>query len=114
MSRWDSGTKYKTSFDSIDEGLCVIKVLRDESGEGTDYVFLFNDISRRKDLERAIERQNEILRKRQLRRRQPQTRLIALTGWGQEDDKLRARQAGFDWHLTKPADLDTLHAILLG
>jgi signal transduction histidine kinase len=51
---------------------------------------------------------------RQLRRGQPQTRLIALTGWGQENDKVRAREAGFDWHLTKPADPETLHAILLG
>jgi len=30
--------------------------------------------------------------------------LIALTGWGQEDDKRRAFDAGFDCHLTKPAD----------
>lgn len=45
------------------------------------------------------------------RRRQPQARLIALTG-GQEDDKRRALEAGFDWHLTKPADPDALQAIL--
>ena len=51
---------------------------------------------------------------RQLRRRQPRTRLIALAGWGQEDDKRRALAAGFDWHLTKPADLDTLQAIVIG
>ncbi|HEX2542933.1 MAG TPA: response regulator [Caldimonas sp.] len=51
---------------------------------------------------------------RQLRRRRPQTRLIALTGWRQEDDKLRAREAGFDRHLTKPADLEALQAIVLG
>jgi CheY-like chemotaxis protein len=30
--------------------------------------------------------------------------LVALTGWGQEDDKQRALDAGFDLHLTKPAD----------
>jgi CheY-like chemotaxis protein len=30
-------------------------------------------------------------------------RLIALTGWGQDSDRLRAQQAGFDVHLTKPA-----------
>jgi chemotaxis methyl-accepting protein methylase/signal transduction histidine kinase len=30
--------------------------------------------------------------------------LIALTGWGQESDKLRARSAGFDRHCTKPVD----------
>jgi CheY-like chemotaxis protein len=31
-------------------------------------------------------------------------RLIALTGWGQEHDRTRALAAGFDYHLTKPAD----------
>jgi DNA-binding response OmpR family regulator len=30
--------------------------------------------------------------------------LIALTGWGQESDKLRALAAGFDRHCTKPVD----------
>lgn len=30
--------------------------------------------------------------------------LIASTGWGQEDDKRRASEAGFDRHITKPAD----------
>jgi len=28
--------------------------------------------------------------------------LIAVTGWGQENDKLLATEAGFDCHLTKP------------
>jgi CheY-like chemotaxis protein len=31
-------------------------------------------------------------------------RLIALTGYGQESDRARAREAGFDEHLTKPVD----------
>jgi CheY-like chemotaxis protein len=41
--------------------------------------------------------------------------LIALTGWGQEDDVQRSRQAGFDEHLTKPVDPDALlqHIIVL-
>jgi DNA-binding response OmpR family regulator len=30
--------------------------------------------------------------------------LIALTGWGAEQDRKRSSQAGFDHHLTKPAD----------
>ena len=29
-------------------------------------------------------------------------RLVAATGWGQEDDKRRASDAGFDTHFTKP------------
>jgi PAS domain S-box-containing protein len=31
-------------------------------------------------------------------------RLVALTGWGQDDDRRRAQEAGFDAHLTKPAE----------
>ena len=38
--------------------------------------------------------------------------LIALTGWGQEGDRERARNAGFDHHLTKPVEIDTLLALL--
>jgi CheY-like chemotaxis protein len=40
-------------------------------------------------------------------------RLVALTGFGQEEDKRRAREAGFDAHVTKPADLDELQAALV-
>lgn len=38
--------------------------------------------------------------------------LIAVTGWGQEEDKKRSRQAGFDHHLTKPADPIKLEALI--
>jgi CheY-like chemotaxis protein len=38
--------------------------------------------------------------------------LVALTGWGQEDDQRRARDAGFDRHLTKPADPDVLEELI--
>lgn len=34
--------------------------------------------------------------------------LVAITGWGQDDDRRRAREAGFDHHFTKPADFDAL------
>ena len=33
-----------------------------------------------------------------------EARLIAVTGWGSEDDRRRALEAGFDLHLAKPAD----------
>ena len=48
-------------------------------------------------------------------RREPwgrRTFLVALTGWGQEQDQHRAHAAGFDVHLTKPVDLDTLAALV--
>jgi CheY-like chemotaxis protein/nitrogen-specific signal transduction histidine kinase len=38
--------------------------------------------------------------------------LCAQTGWGQEDDKRRARNAGFDRHLVKPIDPEELNRIL--
>ncbi len=34
--------------------------------------------------------------------------LVAITGWGQEDDRRKAREAGFDHHFTKPADFEVL------
>jgi signal transduction histidine kinase/CheY-like chemotaxis protein len=38
--------------------------------------------------------------------------LVALTGYGQPEDRMRALSAGFDVHLTKPVDLDELTRIL--
>jgi signal transduction histidine kinase/DNA-binding response OmpR family regulator len=51
---------------------------------------------------------------RRLRADYPKRRaaIVALTGWGQEEDRRRAREAGFDHHLIKPADLDALQALL--
>ncbi|WP_170135491.1 PAS domain S-box protein [Nannocystis exedens] len=40
--------------------------------------------------------------------------LVALTGWGQEGDKARARDAGFDHHLVKPAAPQDLEDLLAG
>ena len=41
-----------------------------------------------------------------------ETTLVALTGWGQREDRRRTQEAGFDYHLVKPADLSTLQSIL--
>jgi CheY-like chemotaxis protein len=40
-------------------------------------------------------------------------KLIALTGWGQEQDRSRALAAGFDHHLTKPADPQSVHELIV-
>ena len=39
--------------------------------------------------------------------------LLAVTGWSQEKDRLRALEAGFDGHLTKPVEFGVLKEILL-
>jgi PAS domain S-box-containing protein len=38
--------------------------------------------------------------------------LVALTGWGAQEDRVRTQDAGFDHHLTKPAQFDTVSALL--
>jgi signal transduction histidine kinase len=40
-------------------------------------------------------------------------KLIALSGWGQLEDRARAQNAGFDLHFTKPADIEALVAVLM-
>ena len=39
-------------------------------------------------------------------------KLIALTGWGQDSDRRQTEAAGFNQHLVKPADVETLQAVL--
>ncbi len=41
-----------------------------------------------------------------------QPMLVAMTGYGQEDDRRRANNAGFDHHLTKPVDPTVLQDLL--
>jgi PAS domain S-box-containing protein len=38
--------------------------------------------------------------------------LVALTGWGQPEDRRRTKEAGFDFHLVKPIESETLHRLL--
>jgi signal transduction histidine kinase/CheY-like chemotaxis protein len=42
----------------------------------------------------------------------PRPVMVALTGWGQEEDRKRTREAGFDHHLVKPVALDALSELL--
>jgi DNA-binding response OmpR family regulator len=38
--------------------------------------------------------------------------IVALTGWGQEEDRRRSQEAGFDHHLVKPVELSALENLL--
>jgi CheY-like chemotaxis protein len=38
--------------------------------------------------------------------------IVALTGWGQEEDRRRSKEAGFDQHLVKPVEIDALQRLL--
>ncbi len=40
--------------------------------------------------------------------------MVALTGWGQEEHRIRTKEAGFDRHLVKPATAETLERLLAG
>ena len=47
-----------------------------------------------------------------LRKMRTKATLIALTGYGQEEDKVRAKEAGFDHHLTKPVGIADIERVL--
>jgi PAS domain S-box-containing protein len=49
---------------------------------------------------------------RQIRQGTSTVVLIAITGWGQDNDKARALAAGFDHHFTKPVEPDAVAALL--
>jgi PAS domain S-box-containing protein len=56
----------------------------------------------------------EVCRTLRLRPWAKSVRIVALTGWGQEGDRMQSREAGFDEHLVKPIDFEhLLRAILL-
>jgi CheY-like chemotaxis protein len=40
--------------------------------------------------------------------------IVAMTGYGQDEDRRRSREAGFDHHLVKPVDPHTLQGLLGG
>ena len=40
------------------------------------------------------------------------TIFVALTGWGQEEDRRKTREAGFNHHLLKPVNLGALEVLL--
>ena len=40
--------------------------------------------------------------------------VVACTGWGQDDDKKKSRDAGFDLHMVKPVDPAALEKMLAG
>jgi signal transduction histidine kinase/DNA-binding response OmpR family regulator len=54
----------------------------------------------------------EVARRIRAQRRGPRPTIVALTGFGQEKDRRDAREAGFDHHLVKPAEIDALKALL--
>jgi PAS domain S-box-containing protein len=57
---------------------------------------------------------NELARRLRLDARTRPMLLVAVTGYGQEQDRRAALEAGFDHHMVKPVDLDRLAAILAG
>ncbi|QKT02613.1 PAS domain S-box protein [Ectothiorhodospiraceae bacterium 2226] len=54
----------------------------------------------------------EVARRLRANPRMEGVTLIALTGWGQAEDRRRTREAGFDHHLLKPVNLDALREVL--
>ena len=56
----------------------------------------------------------EVCRKLRERPATKDVMIVALTGWGQEDDRKRSREFGFDQHLVKPVEPRMLEDVLAG
>jgi signal transduction histidine kinase/DNA-binding response OmpR family regulator len=56
----------------------------------------------------------EVARRIRAQEGEHRVKLVALTGFGQAEDARRAREAGFDQHLVKPAAMEALKALLVG
>jgi len=54
----------------------------------------------------------EVARRIRADRRHDDVTLIAMTGWGQDEDRRRTRAEGFDHHLIKPPDIVALQSVL--
>jgi CheY-like chemotaxis protein len=54
----------------------------------------------------------ELARRMRAMPAEPPVTLVALTGWGQDDDRKRVLGAGFDHHLVKPAQMGALQSLL--
>jgi PAS domain S-box-containing protein len=54
----------------------------------------------------------QVVRELRARQRVPPPTIAALTGWGQDSDKKKTQEAGFDHHFTKPVAADELMAFL--
>ena len=55
----------------------------------------------------------EVARRIRLKPEWRELLLIALTGWGQEEDRIKTNLAGFDHHLVKPADVSALESLFM-
>jgi CheY-like chemotaxis protein len=55
----------------------------------------------------------EVCRRLRQRPELANTHIVALTGWGQDEDRRRSQEAGFDLHITKPIDPQLLEDLLL-
>jgi signal transduction histidine kinase len=57
---------------------------------------------------------NEVCRRIRGLERVAQPTMVAVTGWGRDDDRRKTREAGFDAHLVKPVAVDKLRLLLEG
>ena len=66
------------------------------------------------DLPRFYEQEREVARRIRAQHGGRRILLIAITGYGREEDRRRALQAGFDAHVTKPVSPERLRELITG
>ena len=104
--------------DNVDHGATLTKVLR-LSGYDVEYstnvLYALDFVSRWIAdvvlLDIGLPHMDGYTAVRRFKERLPEARIYAVTGYGRDDDVRRSRDAGFDEHLVKPVDLETLQRI---
>jgi CheY-like chemotaxis protein len=92
-----------------------VKVFAAENGmEGTSLIESVRPDLALVDLGLPVMSGFEVARRVRERAESAATRLVALSGYGQDSDIQAALEAGFDEHLTKPPDPDRLEQLLAG
>lgn len=49
---------------------------------------------------------------RQLRKIVPRALMMSLSGWGQDEDRRRSHEAGFNYHLVKPVEIEDIYKLM--
>ena len=79
--------------------------------EATVFYTVWGDDNVRQDTAHALESAKGVIRSA-VGRGTEGALVVAMTGYGQDEDRQRSRAAGFDAHLVKPIDLDALQELL--
>jgi two-component system, sensor histidine kinase len=108
----DDNVDFATSLAMLLEGLGHVVRVAHNGGEGIEVAADLQPEIAFLDIGLPVMSGYELARRLRALPASKDTVLVALSGWGQEDDRRRSREAGFAAHLVKPVELHKIESIL--